>query len=55
MYNNRDLTQDEKDKANEEQAAILAQFEKVSQDAPIRRDEDYNAIERRRQKRAGLQ
>ena len=50
-YGNENLSGDEKSKANEEQSAILAQFEKASEDAPIRSSATYDKVNRRLSKK----
>jgi hypothetical protein len=51
-YEKENLSADEKSKAIEEQAAILAEFKKVSEDSPIRSQEAYDEVNRRRKSRA---
>jgi hypothetical protein len=49
MYENIELTADEKAKAIAEQAAIVSEFDKISMDAPIRTKADYEAVEHQRE------
>jgi hypothetical protein len=51
-YLNRNLDADELKKAHVEQAIILEKFDKVSHEAPIRTDEDYDAVNKKTTKRS---